>query len=58
MELTKRNLLLERNQEDYMNYLILHLMTLGLLLLWIAGASMRRFSPVIRRTGMGRARVH
>lgn len=57
MELTKRNLL-ERNQENYMNYLILHLMTLGLLLLWVAGASMRRFSPVIRRTGMGRARVH
>lgn len=41
-----------------MNYVILHLMTLGLLLLWVADASMRRFSDVIRRTGMGRARVH
>lgn len=39
-----------------MNSLILQSMAFGLLLLWTAGASMRRSLAVVPKTGMGRAR--
>jgi hypothetical protein len=43
-------------KEDSMNSLILQSMAFGLLLLWVAGASMRGSLAVVPKTGMGGAR--